>query len=97
MVFSSPRHLLVAAGCIIVMEIVYKMDFSLLGFLVCAAILGIGMMQSFFFSGWGGVRSAYIVPTCGIILGFLLMVRGVGVHLFQFLSAQLFLHIGLLC
>lgn len=46
MVFSSPRHLLVAAGCIIVMEIVYKMDFSLLGFLVCAAILGIGIYEA---------------------------------------------------
>ncbi|KAK4393615.1 hypothetical protein Sango_1832300 [Sesamum angolense] len=40
MVFSSPRHLLVAGGCVIVMEISYKMDFSLPGFLLCAAILG---------------------------------------------------------
>ncbi|RZC70244.1 hypothetical protein C5167_033510 [Papaver somniferum] len=31
MVFSSPRHLMVAGGCIIVMEIMYKMDFSLPG------------------------------------------------------------------
>nr|GLL19256.1 zinc transporter 5 [Ipomoea trifida] len=31
MVFSSPRHLMVAGGCIIVMEFVYKMDFSLPG------------------------------------------------------------------
>ncbi|XP_059293324.1 uncharacterized protein LOC132046644 [Lycium ferocissimum] len=46
MVFSSPRHLMVAGGCIIVMEIVYKMDFSLLGFLVCAAILGIGIYEA---------------------------------------------------
>ncbi|CAN4083198.1 unnamed protein product [Withania somnifera] len=46
MVFSSPRHLMVAGGCIIVMEIVYKMDFSLLGFLACAAILGIGMYEA---------------------------------------------------
>ncbi|CAK9149862.1 unnamed protein product [Ilex paraguariensis] len=40
MVFSSPRHLMVAGGCIIVMEIVYKMDFSLPGFLICSTILG---------------------------------------------------------
>ncbi|KAM3285935.1 hypothetical protein P3S67_024734 [Capsicum chacoense] len=46
MVFSSPRHLMVAGGCIIVMEIVYKMDFSLIGFLVCAAILGIGIYEA---------------------------------------------------
>lgn len=43
MVFSSPRHLMVAGGCIIVMDVVYKMDFSLLGFLLCASILGFGM------------------------------------------------------
>nr|DAD31818.1 TPA_asm: hypothetical protein HUJ06_010669 [Nelumbo nucifera] len=43
MVFSSPRHLMVAGGCIIIMEIVYKMDFSLLGFLICSIILGFGM------------------------------------------------------
>lgn len=42
MVFSSPRHLMVAGVCIIVMEVVYTMDFSLLGFLICAAILGFG-------------------------------------------------------
>ncbi|KAL2551851.1 Cation efflux family protein [Forsythia ovata] len=46
MVFSSPRHLMVAAGCIIIMEIVYKMDFSLLGFLICAAILGFGIYEA---------------------------------------------------
>lgn len=43
MVFSSRRHLMVAGGCIIVMEIVYKMDFSLPGFLICSVILGFGM------------------------------------------------------
>ncbi|XP_056162957.1 uncharacterized protein LOC115681566 [Syzygium oleosum] len=43
MVFSSPRHLMVAGGCIIIMEIVYQMDFSLLGFLMCALILGFGI------------------------------------------------------
>ncbi|KAL3525468.1 hypothetical protein ACH5RR_013840 [Cinchona calisaya] len=46
MVFSSPRHLMVAGACIIVMEIVYKMDFSLLGFLICAAILGFGIYEA---------------------------------------------------
>ncbi|KAK2631166.1 hypothetical protein EUGRSUZ_L03301 [Eucalyptus grandis] len=43
MVFSSPRHLMVAGGCIIIMEIVYQVDFSLLGFLICALILGFGI------------------------------------------------------
>ena len=42
LVFSSPRHLMVSTGCIIVLEILYKMDFSLLGFLVCSVILGFG-------------------------------------------------------
>ncbi|VFQ99943.1 unnamed protein product [Cuscuta campestris] len=42
MVFSSPRHLMAAGGCIIVMEFAYKMDFSLPGFLICAVILGFG-------------------------------------------------------
>jgi hypothetical protein len=42
LVFSSPRHLMVSTGCIIVLEIVYQMDFSLFGFLVCSVILGLG-------------------------------------------------------
>ncbi|KAG2714985.1 hypothetical protein I3843_03G058000 [Carya illinoinensis] len=46
MVFSSPRHLMVAGGCIIVMEIVYNMDFSLPGFLVCCLILGFGIYEA---------------------------------------------------
>ncbi|GAA0185960.1 transporter [Lithospermum erythrorhizon] len=46
MVFSSPRHLMVAGVCIILMEIVYKMDFSLPGFFVCAAILGFGIYEA---------------------------------------------------
>ncbi|THG19713.1 hypothetical protein TEA_028265 [Camellia sinensis var. sinensis] len=46
MVFSSPKHLMVAGGCIIVMEIVYKMDFSLLGFLICSTILGFGIYEA---------------------------------------------------
>ncbi|XP_058091503.1 uncharacterized protein LOC131237637 [Magnolia sinica] len=46
LVFSSPKHLMVAGGCIIVMEIAYKMDFSLLGFLICSSILGLGIIQA---------------------------------------------------
>jgi hypothetical protein len=33
---------MVTTGCIIVLEISYKMDFSLLGFLLCSVILGFG-------------------------------------------------------
>lgn len=43
---------MVAGGCVIVMEILYKMDFSLPGFLICAAILGFGMNASFFFDSF---------------------------------------------
>ncbi|KEH25351.1 nodulin MtN21/EamA-like transporter family protein [Medicago truncatula] len=46
MVFSSPRHLMAASACIIVMEIVYKMDFSLAGFVICSLILGLGIYQA---------------------------------------------------
>lgn len=46
MVFSSPRHLMVAGGCIIIMEIVYKMDFSLAGFLICCFLLGFGIYEA---------------------------------------------------
>ncbi|XP_068638047.1 uncharacterized protein [Aristolochia californica] len=46
LVFSSPRHLMVAGGCIVVMEITYKMDFSLIGFVVCSTILGFGIHQA---------------------------------------------------
>ncbi|XP_015881329.2 uncharacterized protein LOC107417238 [Ziziphus jujuba] len=46
MVFSSPRHLMAAGGCIIVMEIVYGMDFSLPGFLICCIILGFGIYEA---------------------------------------------------
>ncbi|XP_062150585.1 uncharacterized protein LOC133859265 isoform X3 [Alnus glutinosa] len=46
MVFSSPRHLMVAGGCIIVLEVVYKMDFSLPGFLICCLILGFGIYEA---------------------------------------------------
>lgn len=46
MVFSSPRHLMVAGACIIVMEIMYKMDFSLPGFLICSLMLGFGIYEA---------------------------------------------------
>ncbi|KAH9606496.1 hypothetical protein KSS87_016440 [Heliosperma pusillum] len=46
MVFSSPKHLMVAGGCIVVLEIFYKMDFSLAGFIICCAILGFGIYEA---------------------------------------------------
>ncbi|XP_021763567.1 zinc transporter 5-like [Chenopodium quinoa] len=46
MVFSSPKHLMVAGGCIIVLEILYKMDFSLAGFIICCALLGFGIYEA---------------------------------------------------
>ncbi|KAL2335271.1 hypothetical protein Fmac_016484 [Flemingia macrophylla] len=46
MVFSSPRHLAAASACIIIMEIVYKMDFSLTGFVICCLILGFGIYEA---------------------------------------------------
>nr|VDD12112.1 unnamed protein product [Brassica rapa] len=46
MVFSSPRHLMVAGACIIVMEIAYEMDFSLPGFIVCCLVLGFGIYEA---------------------------------------------------
>ncbi|KAG1347075.1 hypothetical protein COCNU_06G009040 [Cocos nucifera] len=46
LVFSSPRHLMISGGCIIIMEILYKMDFSLLGFLICSLILGFGIFEA---------------------------------------------------
>ncbi|XP_023527641.1 zinc transporter 5-like [Cucurbita pepo subsp. pepo] len=46
MVFSSPRHLVVAGGSIILLEIVYKMDFSLVGFVICCSILGFGIHEA---------------------------------------------------
>lgn len=46
MVFSSPRHLMVAGGCLILMEIFYKMDFSLPGFLICCILLGFGIYEA---------------------------------------------------
>ncbi|KAA0063373.1 zinc transporter 5 isoform X1 [Cucumis melo var. makuwa] len=46
MIFSSPRHLMVAGGSIILLEIVYKMDFSLVGFVICCSILGFGIYEA---------------------------------------------------
>ncbi|XP_023634447.1 zinc transporter 5 [Capsella rubella] len=46
MVFSSPRHLMVAGVCIIVMELAYEMDFSLPGFIVCCLVLGFGIFEA---------------------------------------------------
>ncbi|CAI0451040.1 unnamed protein product [Linum tenue] len=46
MVFSSPRHLMVAGGCMIILEIFYQMDFSLPGFLLCCIILGFGIYEA---------------------------------------------------
>lgn len=43
---SSPKHLMVTGGCIIVFEIAYRMDFSLIGFLICTTILGLGMFEA---------------------------------------------------
>ncbi|CAJ1947433.1 unnamed protein product [Sphenostylis stenocarpa] len=46
MVFSSPRHLAAAGACIIIMENVYRMDFSLAGFTICCLILGFGIYEA---------------------------------------------------
>ncbi|KAG6541805.1 hypothetical protein Mapa_016821 [Marchantia paleacea] len=40
---SSPQHLVVSAGCIIVLEFLYRMDFSPLGFLWCLTWLASGI------------------------------------------------------
>ncbi|KAJ4767895.1 zinc transporter [Rhynchospora pubera] len=45
-VFSSPRHLMATACCIILMETLYGFNFSVLGFLLCTAILGFGIYQA---------------------------------------------------
>lgn len=46
LVFSSPRHLVIASGCVIMLEMMHKMDFSLIGFLICSSILGFGIMEA---------------------------------------------------
>ncbi|ERN03988.1 hypothetical protein AMTR_s00079p00134600 [Amborella trichopoda] len=46
LVVSSPRHLMVTGICIIVLEIAYKRDFSILGFLICSLFLGVGIYEA---------------------------------------------------
>jgi len=46
LIASSPKHLMVTACCIIVLEVFYKTDFSLIGFLICSSILGLGMFEA---------------------------------------------------
>ncbi|XP_074583774.1 uncharacterized protein LOC141839836 isoform X2 [Curcuma longa] len=46
LVFSSPRHLMISGGGIIIMEILYQMDFSLIGFVICCSILGFGIFEA---------------------------------------------------
>ncbi|XP_078431239.1 zinc transporter isoform X2 [Wolffia australiana] len=46
LVFSSPRHLIGAGGCVILMEVTYKMDFSLVGFLICSIVLALGIFEA---------------------------------------------------
>lgn len=41
-VMASPKHLLVTGGGIIVLELLYGKDFSLLGFIICVSVLGLG-------------------------------------------------------
>ncbi|WOL17585.1 hypothetical protein Cni_G26378 [Canna indica] len=46
LVFSSPKHLMMSGACIILMEILYQMDFSLIGFAICSSILGFGIFEA---------------------------------------------------
>ncbi|KAH7291919.1 hypothetical protein KP509_29G042300 [Ceratopteris richardii] len=43
---GSARHLLVTSVCVCILEILYGMDFSFIGFLVCALSLGLGIFES---------------------------------------------------
>ncbi|EFJ16281.1 hypothetical protein SELMODRAFT_116452, partial [Selaginella moellendorffii] len=44
---TSSEHLLVTSVLLIVLELViYQMDFSLVGFLICSSLLGLGMLLS---------------------------------------------------
>ncbi|KAI5066840.1 hypothetical protein GOP47_0017368 [Adiantum capillus-veneris] len=43
---ASPKHLLVTSGCISILELIYGMDFSFLGFLICASLLGLGIFEA---------------------------------------------------
>lgn len=44
-VVASPKHLVVTGSGIIILEFLYGMDFSLLGFLICASVLGLGIAK----------------------------------------------------
>ena len=41
---ASPKHLSVTTGCLFLLELLYRMDFSVLGFLMCASCLGFGKL-----------------------------------------------------
>jgi hypothetical protein len=41
-VVASPTHILVTGVGIILFEYIYGMDFSFLGFIICATVLGLG-------------------------------------------------------
>lgn len=45
-VVASPKHLVVTGSGIIILEFLYGMDFSLLGFLICASVLGLGIFEA---------------------------------------------------
>ncbi|KAH8936196.1 hypothetical protein BDL97_17G072500 [Sphagnum fallax] len=45
-VVASPQHLLVTAAGIIILELLYGMDFSLLGFTLCTSVLGLGIYEA---------------------------------------------------
>jgi len=45
-VVASPTHIMVTGVGIIIFEYLYGMDFSLLGFLVCATVLGLGIFEA---------------------------------------------------
>lgn len=43
---GSSRHLLITSSCISILETVYSLDFSFLGFLICTSLLGLGIYES---------------------------------------------------
>eukprot|EP00249_Psilotum_nudum_P008306 c21183_g1_i1 orf=204-1322(-) len=43
---TSPKHLMATGASIIVLELLFKMDFSLIGFLICLSVLGIGINEA---------------------------------------------------
>lgn len=42
---ASPLHIVVTVVGIIIFEYIYGMDFSFLGFIVCATVLGLGKIS----------------------------------------------------